>query len=88
MICGSRGRHKHCTCGRAADFLCDWKLRRDGEKVFTCDKPICASHATKVGQDKHLCPLHVKMYEHWQKRHSDVDARSGEQQSLFQREAA
>lgn len=79
---------KYCACGRASEFLCDWKIKRDGEKFKTCDKPICAAHAQVVGEDKHLCPLHQKMFDHWKARHPNVDLKKGEQQNLFAEAAA
>ncbi len=67
IICGTRQRRKFCACGRAADLLCDWKVRE--KKSGTCDAPICPQHAKQVGPDKHLCPLHQKAYEDWKRRH-------------------
>lgn len=74
IICGTRGRTKHCACGRAADLLCDWKMKEQtisGIPVVkgTCDAPICPQHAKQVGPDKHLCPQHQRAYENWLKRH-------------------
>lgn len=66
IVCGTREKRKFCACGRACDFLCDWKV--DGKKSGTCDAPICKHHAQQVGPDKHLCPLHQKAYADWRKR--------------------
>lgn len=35
--------------------LCDWPLEGGG----TCDAPVCPDHATEVGPDRHLFPLHA-----------------------------
>jgi len=45
---------RHCCA--MATLLCDHQLS-DGK---TCDMPLCAEHATEVGPDRHLCPLHGK----------------------------
>lgn len=71
IICGVRGhKQKFCACGRAADLLCDWKVRE--KKSGTCDLPICSKHAQQVGPDKHLCPQHQKAYADWLKRRPGV----------------
>ncbi len=67
IICGMRGRTRYCACGRAADLLCDWKVK--GKKSGTCDLPICKSHAQQARPDKHLCPQHQKAYADWLRRH-------------------
>jgi hypothetical protein len=67
IICGLRAKRKFCACGRAADLLCDWKVK--AHKSGTCDLPICSKHAQQVGLDKHLCPLHQKAWEDWKRRH-------------------
>jgi hypothetical protein len=67
IICGMRGKKRFCACGRAADLLCDWKVKE--KKSGTCDLPICAQHAKQVGPDKHLCPQHQRAYADWLKRH-------------------
>jgi hypothetical protein len=68
IICGVRGlKPKFCACGRESHLLCDWKVK--DKKSGTCDAPICDQHALQVGTDKHLCPLHQKAWEAWQKRH-------------------
>jgi len=66
IICGLPSR-KHCVCGRAADFLCDWKVA--GRRSGTCDKPICAAHAEQVAPGKHLCPEHQEEWEQWKVKH-------------------
>jgi hypothetical protein len=68
IVCGLRVKWKFCACGRAADLLCDWKVR--DKKSGTCDLSICSKHAQQVGPDKHLCPLHQKAWEDWKRRHS------------------
>jgi hypothetical protein len=62
IVCGPRPRAKRCGgCGRPAKLLCDWKL----DEGKTCDEPICASCATEVAADKHLCPTHLAAYGQW-----------------------
>lgn len=41
-------------CGISV-FLCDFRLPSGA----TCDMPLCAEHATRIGPDRHLCPRHV-----------------------------
>lgn len=81
ILCGSRGKTKFCSCGRVADFLCDWKVpeRHSG----TCDAPIYKQHATEVAPEKHLCVFHAHAFELWKKKHPDFDLRRGEQGKLF-----
>ena len=66
IIC-SRTRTPRCECKRASEFQCDWKVVRKGKKK-TCDKHLCATHATEVAPDKHLCPEHLKAYGEWKER--------------------
>jgi hypothetical protein len=87
IVCGVRVTAKYCECGHRGIFLCDWKIRR-GEKLSTCDKPICARHAKEVAPGKHLCPEHQLEYDGWKKRHPEADVKRGEQQGLFQESAA
>lgn len=65
IICTREGR-KYCSCGRAADLLCDWKVKT--RKSGTCDAPICRKCALEVGPDKHLCREHQKAWSDWCKR--------------------
>lgn len=58
IVCG-RIPVKRCACSVEAGFLCDWK--KGGG--MTCDKPLCAEHATEVSPGKHLCPEHAKVWE-------------------------
>lgn len=55
--------YRHCTCylgpgaarcGARAPFLCDFPVGRR-----TCDRPLCADHATEEGPDRHYCPEHA-----------------------------
>ncbi len=64
IVCTTgRPRRKQCTaCGRAAAYLCDWKI--DSGK--TCDAAICGDHAEPVAEEKHLCPKHSKAWAQWQ----------------------
>lgn len=50
------GRMSHCRGPSAV--LCDWE-NSDGS---LCSAPICSEHATTIGPDKHLCPLHAKQH--------------------------
>lgn len=43
-------------CQTFADFLCDYPT--DGK---TCDAPLCRDHAVKIGEELHLCPVHVAL---------------------------
>lgn len=42
-------------CMGISTILCDYQLE-DGR---TCDAPLCASHATEIGRNRHLCPTHA-----------------------------
>jgi hypothetical protein len=59
IICGvRRPKSKPCWvshCGKPNTKLCDWPVG-DGK---TCDAPICDKHATNVGPDRDVCPLHA-----------------------------
>ena len=82
IICGIRPP-TYCACGRPADFLCDWKVAASSSgRPQTCSVPICAAHAKKVARGKHLCPLHQKQWDDWQRKHPPA------QPSLFEKEAA
>jgi hypothetical protein len=80
IICGARRKQQYCACGRACEFLCDWKV--SGKLSGTCDKPICAHHAKQVAPQKHLCPEHQQAFESWKVKHPPA------QQSLFNGEFA
>ncbi len=68
IVCHRR-RSMRCACGRPATIQCDAptpaKLISSGpsagrvRKAGTCDKHLCASCATEVGPDRHLCPHHA-----------------------------
>ncbi len=65
IVC-SRGqgtRARDCAfCGvNARDYkLCDFPLR--GKRAgATCSKPMCGKCATSIGDNRDLCPPHVKM---------------------------
>jgi hypothetical protein len=72
IVCGTRSKPRFCVCGRAGEFLCDWKLK---EKRKTCDRPICAQHALEVAPGKHLCREHQRAYQEWKKRFGDSGPR-------------
>lgn len=51
-------------CGTRVDavVLCDWKLK--GEKAGqTCSAAMCRKCATRVGDDKDLCPPHNRLWD-------------------------
>jgi hypothetical protein len=79
IICGLRRTKKFCSCGRIADFECDWKV--PSRKSGTCDHGICKAHAQQVGPEKHLCQEHQKAWADWQTRHGSVATE--QQPSLF-----
>lgn len=54
FIC-TRGPRPRCACGTAATLQCDAPTKR---RSGTCDRHLCASCATEVGPDQHLCPEH------------------------------
>lgn len=83
LVCGLRSFGKLCSCGRDADFLCDWKV--SARKSGTCDQPICAQHAKQVMPGKHLCPKHQLLYDEWKRKHPG--AVIPEQPSLFEEAA-
>lgn len=45
----------HHSCAYCADYLCDWPMG----KGKTCDAPLCEDHASEIGVDLHLCPVHA-----------------------------
>lgn len=84
ILCGARRKRQFCACGRPCDFLCDWKV--SAKKSGTCDAPICFTHAKQVAPDKHLCPLHQRMYDDWKRRHPNSigSVNAPEQKTLFE----
>lgn len=87
IVCGLRATKKFCHCGRAAAFLCDWKVRAgihlvSGHETKTCDRPLCRTHAVEVAPEKHLCPEHNKAWQAW-KRAKSAQGFVPEQQNLF-----
>ena len=60
---------KFCSCGRPADFICDWKSKESPSG--TCDLAICSRCVLQVGPDKHLCEYDQKAYEQWKRRHPE-----------------
>lgn len=61
IVCTRGRKPKPCgLCPQPHRFLCDWKVESG-----TCDKPLCAEHATQVASDKHLCPEHQREFTAW-----------------------
>lgn len=63
IVCTTGARQARCACGRAAPFLCDWKVkdRRSG----TCDAPLCEACRHSPAPEKDLCPQHA---DEWRAR--------------------
>lgn len=58
FVCGDLG--PHCAdCAAVGDLLCDFPV---GEGK-TCDRPMCATHASEIGPELHYCRTHVAMWE-------------------------
>lgn len=55
IVC-TRSPRPRCACGQRATLQCDAPSKR---KSGTCDRHLCASCATEVGPDQHLCPAHA-----------------------------
>ena len=55
ILC-TRTRRPRCACGQPATLQCDAPTKR---RSGTCDKHLCASCATEVGPDRHLCQQHA-----------------------------
>lgn len=55
IVC-TRGPRPRCACGTRAALQCDAPAKR---KSGTCDRHLCASCATEVGPDRHLCQEHA-----------------------------
>lgn len=61
FICG-RGERRNCSsCGRPANKLCDYPVKRRGAAPGTCDRPICGTCAVSVGPNKDNCPPHARL---------------------------
>lgn len=73
IVCSRGSKTKRCAtpgCGRPAYLLCDFPI---GGGKRTCDRPMCAAHASAVfgAKDKHLCPPHRRMIEAAPRREGD-----------------
>lgn len=55
ILC-TRAPRPRCACGQPATLQCDAPTKR---RSGTCDRHLCASCATEVGPDRHLCPGHA-----------------------------
>jgi len=67
FVCTRGGSQKQrCSCGRVADYLCDFPLRGKKEGQ-TCDKPLCVKCAKLIKMTAqggiHYCPAHQRMAE-------------------------
>lgn len=60
IVC-TRGPRMRCACGHPATLQCD---APSGRRSGTCDRHLCASCATEVGPDRHLCSTHAQAAEH------------------------
>lgn len=60
------GVNESCDCGRPARWWCDWKMPRN--EYGLCNRPLCAEHASNVGEMKYLCPEHAQAYAEWKRR--------------------
>lgn len=59
IVCTRGARRQRCRwCERYGDRLCDYPVAGK-----TCDAPMCATHAKRVGRDKDHCPKHVELEE-------------------------
>lgn len=75
FICGPKKRRVECAYCKARDavFLCDYELR--GKKAGkTCDGKLCASCATVVGENRHLCPPHRRERDAQLAKERDAEA--------------
>lgn len=62
IVCGVRRPKRYCSCGKPADFLCDFPL--SGKKAGkTCDKPVCKTCRLHISPDKDYCRVHAAMAE-------------------------
>lgn len=48
------------SCSRTATLRCDYPITRRNGAKGTCDRWICKSCATTVGEDRHYCPPHER----------------------------
>ena len=57
FICGE-GIVKCDLCGEMSEILCDYPIGT-GKR---CDLNLCDLCATQIGEDFHLCPIHITEY--------------------------
>ena len=67
IVCVQSRARPRCACGKPADLLCDYPVGRGK----TCDRNICACHATEIGPDLHYCETH------WRQSGMDHSLREG-----------
>ena len=65
FLCGDLG--PQCSCGSAAEFLCDYPVGDDR----TCDRQLCPWCATQVYADTHYCRDHAQAYGDWMRSRGD-----------------
>lgn len=64
IMCGrTRAKRPRCSsCGKAADFLCDYQLQ--GSRLGkTCDRPLCGQCRRQQPGGKDYCRVHSDMAE-------------------------
>lgn len=59
MFCGSGDPEPLCECMALATLLCDYPIGRGK----TCSLPMCSEHAHEVGEDRHLCIIHLAEFK-------------------------
>lgn len=57
IVCSRGHKAKRCACGRAANRLCDWKVK--AKRSGTCDVPLCELCTHSPASEKDLCPKHA-----------------------------
>lgn len=59
MIACSRGASARCACGGRKTRACDYPLRGKAAGR-TCDAPLCARCAVRIGPNLDHCPAHAR----------------------------
>lgn len=59
-MCGDLGPHCYEPgCMAPGDLLCDWPMG----KGKTCDLPLCDVHGREVGENRHFCLVHHRVWQ-------------------------